>query len=606
MPGFHVSSDGRFHTAADPARPNNSGLAGRMSIRFWVEDAMNPGKCLKAHRMLVMPQDYNRSAEVRTRLAYTAGGSFVDRPLRDGTGFYRFTISGTTPFHGAPVNAGLPLGKLTNQIDGAAFLRDLDDTIQMVVSGRLAYDGSQRDPRTLVLLYMNEHEPTSAQDPTVPIYRVMPDALVSWSQNVRAPFQWQYRLSFTGEQVDLRRPVSYLPAGEASLDTSNPDGPVTAVAPADVTPAPEAIRDRIMLALSDLPDTAISAIPAGAREVYSAARWGLEAVAEGVGRFIDGTDSLINLTASQINGVVDDLREIQDHLYGMAEIPMPLVNACRNAARFCHQLACRDSDMGGSPSASNGSIKAAMKDSVGPRNLTDYDLPEASDPAPFGYGNTTIRDGDSLSDLAARLGSTPAKLIALNGLTWPFVDSSQTRPTTDPVPASGRRCLYLGDTMLVPHTSPTSRESDAVVGAGVPYNGQQVNATDNAIKEFGVDLLLDANGNLVLDPVDNDLALVSGLDNLEQAVRIGLEETVGSLAHSPHRGSYLLGEIGAWATNTSLRTLATSIRRSLLLDPRIAAIKDFNMQVAAGQATLGFTAVARTGTELEGQQARIR
>lgn len=66
-----------------------------------------------------------------------------------------------------------------------------------------------------------------------------------------------------------------------------------------------------------------------------------------------------------------------------------------------------------------------------------------------------------------------------------------------------------------------------------------------------------------------DLDVISGLDNLREAVLRRMLTRPGSLVHRPDYGVGLVDFKGAPVTLTTKRQLATRIREQLTLDPRI-------------------------------------
>lgn len=224
--------------AVNASFPNGSQNAGRMSLVFRVRRPGSPTP-LKEHRLICMPTSFSREQEGRTQLYYTKGGVFVDTPETSGLGITIFTIAGHTLYKGltqtsSPAAPGVPtfsvfgldipnplavLGRVKSLvggqlqtgdvIDGAAAIKDLDDTIR-------AYFAPQKSPWTaaatrmsdLTLEFLHLNAPTSKEDPTGIIgYTVHPHHnLVTLRQDASKPFLWFYQLQFAAVPLDEAGP----------------------------------------------------------------------------------------------------------------------------------------------------------------------------------------------------------------------------------------------------------------------------------------------------------------------------------------------------------------------------------------------------------------
>lgn len=94
---------------------------------------------------------------------------------------------------------------------------------------------------------------------------------------------------------------------------------------------------------------------------------------------------------------------------------------------------------------------------------------------------------------------------------------------------------------------------------------------------LGTDLALGRDGTLSL--ALRDLATVSGVDNLAQALRIRLTTELGELIRYPDYGNALLARIGS--TDPSLRLFAyAEVSRAVLADPRIERLRSLSVDQA--------------------------
>lgn len=134
--------------------------------------------------------------------------------------------------------------------------------------------------------------------------------------------------------------------------------------------------------------------------------------------------------------------------------------------------------------------------------------------------------------------------------------------------------------------------------------------SDKASKDLqlGSDLRLSFSGDGRADIVwnEHDLAVVTGLDNLAQALTLRLLVQRGELtglAH-PRYGSRIHELIGQTLDRPNLDLLRRHVRRALLEDPRVAAVESLRVDPIAaypGAVQVTATVRARTGaiTQIE-------
>ncbi|WP_027894462.1 hypothetical protein [Calidithermus chliarophilus] len=168
------------------------------------------------------------------------------------------------------------------------------------------------------------------------------------------------------------------------------------------------------------------------------------------------------------------------------------------------------------------------------------------------YASLEVQQGDSIHRLAqALLGDFRRwrELAELNGLDHPYV-------VDDPAPwrAEGRRVLGPGDTLYYP--------SDAL-----PSPRRRVGA-DLEAQTYGTDLAMQG-GHLVW--IGGSLSMVSGLDNLKQALTHRLNTPQGNLPAHPGYGHALKQYLGRVGGGDEAALVRLEAQRVLNQDRRIAA-----------------------------------
>jgi phage baseplate assembly protein W len=181
-----------------------------------------------------------------------------------------------------------------------------------------------------------------------------------------------------------------------------------------------------------------------------------------------------------------------------------------------------------------------------------------------GFRLVAVRRGDSLQGIASRtLGDAALwrQLVWINGLTYPYL-------TDDPSQASGT-VILAGGLIKVPATS------------------VQSSTTVDPALLYGVDLAL-IDGDLAADAL-GDLAVVSGVDNLTQALEGRLATPLGELIWHPTYGngvfSLLGGDNGPEAGQLSQEYVASCLRA----DPRVAGVQ--SVVTTVGPDSIGSEAV---------------
>lgn len=170
------------------------------------------------------------------------------------------------------------------------------------------------------------------------------------------------------------------------------------------------------------------------------------------------------------------------------------------------------------------------------------------DNALTGYRFVDTRHGDSLQVIAYRELGDAAQwplLIAYNQLVYPFITDDPTQE------APG--VILTGSQILVP--------------APVPV----IQATTDPAKVFEIDIALDANG-LLQAGSDGDLAVVSGVDNLKQALANRVTTDNGELIFHREYGTLVRQLLGAMNGPNAGLLAAQYTSAAVLLDPRVQSV----------------------------------
>jgi len=214
--------------ASMPSFPNGSFHAGLYTLIFRIRHCRTQ-QILKEHSLVNMPMRMTVTTEARVALYYTQAGPVADIPQRGGVGATYFTLTGHTGYWGirndqrrpvadrvlgqflpddlvavaetlfTSVIGGTSLPLATSLIDGAAAVKDLQDTL-------LGYFFPAGQPETrevthpqdLQLEFLNLTAPTSSRDTTGRVgWIIVPHRnLVDIQQDASKPFLYNYTLQF--------------------------------------------------------------------------------------------------------------------------------------------------------------------------------------------------------------------------------------------------------------------------------------------------------------------------------------------------------------------------------------------------------------------------
>lgn len=116
-------------------------------------------------------------------------------------------------------------------------------------------------------------------------------------------------------------------------------------------------------------------------------------------------------------------------------------------------------------------------------------------------------------------------------------------------------------------------------------NKEQFIMTEDTIRDpYGSDIKIDSDGNIIIQE-SNDVALISGIGNVRQAIDLRLNTAIGSMLKQTAYG--ITAQAGFAGTTMAIRYLKLAIRSTVIQDPRVASVN--NMIVTLGSDTLNIS-----------------
>ena len=182
------------------------------------------------------------------------------------------------------------------------------------------------------------------------------------------------------------------------------------------------------------------------------------------------------------------------------------------------------------------------------------DVPEpASDNEAYTFNSVVVHmviGGQTLQDIALEeLGDSTL---------WPYIAAINGIESNED--------LQPGDTLYIP----------IATGAGGDDTTKYIITENRYTDPYGTDIKLDENGNMILYE-SGDTYLITGLDNIKQAINIRLSTIQGSLIKQSAIG--IASGAGLAGTRLSLSYLRMSIKQTLIEDPRIADVKNIALRM---------------------------
>lgn len=589
--------------------PNLAHKAGRMTFIFRVI-SRTTGNILKEHRLLCMPTDYTVTPESRSQVQYTAGGVYFDKIGL--LGLDRHSIRGHTTYRGQTLSNG-------TRIDGMAAYRDLRDTIDFYFTGKSAKPViANHDPDDLFLTFVDETWAVTREQPAPPEWVIHTDRQrVGLTRRSDKPFIYHYSLEFVAFERDIRSEV-------AATETL------------DLRPRPRTILQQLQRIAREIAslDSLESLIMSGLLGSQ-----GLDILQQGrnyrslifstidlVQNFVGGTQSLIDSAFERVNSVIAAGESLRDSILSIVDLAWGgritgehayLLNEVRHVERRMNRLLLVEEFFG---SASQSRIRNFLE----VRNLTSS-LGRGTSVTAEAAGLTSIatrqgldltellrfdslmeyplEEGDTIDSLAARLGISPDILAELNNLRFPFVDTTDTRPVTDPEDSLGRNVLYRGDGILLPVVQQVENAAlNLILVAADIISGTEGREFSLEEQLFGSDLAMDSDGDLVVNPATRDLHVLAGRNNLLQSYDIAFRLRIGQLHHHPAYGNYLKEELGSYLTRPSRELAALATWKTLFLNPRTASVTRIEAKAQAGRMDVDWDLKAIGGIQIAQQE----
>lgn len=194
----------------------------------------------------------------------------------------------------------------------------------------------------------------------------------------------------------------------------------------------------------------------------------------------------------------------------------------------------------------------------------------------------TIQTGTNTIDCAitavapGELWNTPA--LNITGLNFTVTNLGSVKNTT---PVTGGATLNVkvpGDTLLV-YTDDVGASGTAAV------NTRSLQGASFYAALLGVDIGLDKTGDLQADS-RGGLALVSGMNNLRDALRRRLQIPLAWYVYNPNYGTGIEKAIGQRGDNVWLQWAAVEAERTMRSDPRVASVENMKVAFSSGVLTL--------------------
>lgn len=304
-----------------------------------------------------------------------------------------------------------------------------------------------------------------------------------------------------------------------------------------------------------------AAIDKEIQDVQASARILSEAI-DNIGENPYKTDAVISQAAQGYNACLKILRDTS-RIASVKEVFLPSLS--ETAAR---KVRAYNDAITGAPKSSNGSFIGNIRSGAG-------------------VGEATVNGGDTIKTVTQRLLGRAERwkeIVLLNGLRQPYIS----------VTGDGITVLRPGDPILYPLNS-----SDTANSVGVAKGTKVRNAT-YLDDRLGIDIRLKSDaalGAIVVKDFatkDGDIDVITGIDNLSQAIDNKFQTEKGELKPHPEYGA--LFSVGAKIRQTSLIQFNFDVRATVLSDSRIRSIKSLKTAATGNQLTVNATLLVK-GTD---------
>ena len=123
------------------------------------------------------------------------------------------------------------------------------------------------------------------------------------------------------------------------------------------------------------------------------------------------------------------------------------------------------------------------------------------------------------------------------------------------------------------------------IDPGIGNNKEQFILTEDVARDpYGTDIRIDDDGKLVVQE-NSDLATISGVTNVEQAINVRLGTEAGSLIKQTAFGMSI--QAGLAGTDIAIKYLKIAIRTTLTQDPRIRNVTDMIVNINGDTVSVG-------------------
>jgi hypothetical protein len=234
--------------------------------------------------------------------------------------------------------------------------------------------------------------------------------------------------------------------------------------------------------------------------------------------------------------------------------------------------------------AMSGSPVASVTNSVVPETSLSYGDAYVLDLDDTGLVPYQVSsDEETLDDIATKTTGSPATaaaIAAINGLDYPFVSGTPGYQT------GNNSFVSAGDVLYIPYPKEiTSGDINTKINIAKTSGnlneqilGRDIRLSKTTHATTGV-----AEFNLAINP-NGDLAVITGRDNIMQAIDIKLNTERGELSAHPQFG--IVPVVGHKGTNNLTFNLYLSLNDTMLSDGRIKELTDTFVSVSGGTATV--------------------
>lgn len=194
--------------------------------------------------------------------------------------------------------------------------------------------------------------------------------------------------------------------------------------------------------------------------------------------------------------------------------------------------------------------------------------------AQTGYRIHTVGPGDTIQAIGDVYGVDWTHIVMVNGLVYPYINTepeSGDNHVPEGVAGIGRALLVPTGSLLFP-----VRTNDGVLDVEQYILGADLDIYSCMETEHGVVRLGDA-GEL-LDDMQGDLLIASGIRNLRQQLVTRLGMPKGTLLLHPEYGSDLLRYIGKPITPELLIDVKLCVQECILADRRVEGLSELSVR----------------------------